>query len=59
MVETVDEAVDHAEVCVVGARSADAIRAVAAKRDLHVFDLVRLPDSAERRREETYVGVAW
>ena len=59
MVETVDAAVDHAEVCVVGANSADAVRAVVGKRELHVVDLVRLPDSVERRREETYVGVAW
>ena len=59
MVETAAEAVDHAEVCVVGANSADAIRAVAGKRELRVVDLVRLPDVAERRREETYVGVAW
>ena len=59
MVETVDAAVEHAEVCVVGANSADAVEAVARKRELHVVDLVRLPDAAERRREETYVGVAW
>jgi GDP-mannose 6-dehydrogenase len=59
MVETAAEAVDHAEVCVVGANNADVVRAVAGKRELRVVDLVRLPDVAERRREETYVGVAW
>jgi GDP-mannose 6-dehydrogenase len=59
MVETVEAAVEHAEVCVVGANTADAVEAVARKRGLHVVDLVRLPDAAERRQEETYVGVAW
>jgi GDP-mannose 6-dehydrogenase len=59
MVETVDAAVEHADVCVVGASSADAVEAVAQKSGLHVVDLVRLPDAAERRQEETYVGVAW
>jgi GDP-mannose 6-dehydrogenase len=59
MVETAEAAVEHAEVCVVGANTADAVEAVARRRGLHVVDLVRLPDAAERRREETYVGVAW
>lgn len=59
MVESVDKAVEHAEVCVVGATTAETVDAIARDRQLHVIDLVRLPDSAERRREETYVGVAW
>ena len=59
MVETAAEAVDHAEICVVGANSADAVDAIARNRELRVVDLVRLPDVAERKREETYVGVAW
>ena len=59
MVERVDELLAHAEVCVVGAATPEAVRAIAAARDLYVIDLVRLPDAAQRRGEEGYVGVAW
>jgi GDP-mannose 6-dehydrogenase len=59
MVDTMDAVVAHSEVCVVGANSANAVEAIAYKRGLHVVDLVRLPDAAERRREEAYIGVAW
>ena len=59
MTESVDEALEHAEVCIVGANSAEAVQRLARDRGLHVVDLVRLPDAAERRGEETYVGVAW
>lgn len=59
LVETVDELVAHAEVCVVGAGSPEAVEAVSAANHLHVVDLVRLPDEAARRGQEGYVGVAW
>lgn len=59
LVDTVEELVDHAEVCVVGTISSESARAVASAAGLHVIDLVRLADARERRGEERYVGVAW
>jgi len=50
---------DHAEVCIVAASSPEAVAATASAGDRHIVDLVRLPDAAERRGEERYVGVAW
>jgi GDP-mannose 6-dehydrogenase len=59
LVDDVQAVLDHAEICVVGGNSAEAIAATAAAGDRHVVDLVRLPDAAHRRGEERYVGVAW
>ena len=59
LADTADEVMEHAEVCVIGAASAEAISALAAANDRHVVDLVRLPDAVERRGREGYVGVAW
>ena len=50
---------EHAEVCIIAASSSDAVAAAAAADDRHVLDLVRLPNAAERRGEERYVGIAW
>lgn len=59
LVDDVRGVLDHAEVCIVAARSPEAVAAIASAGDRHVVDLVRLPDAAERRGEERYVGVAW
>ncbi|MGI8886653.1 MAG: nucleotide sugar dehydrogenase [Gaiellaceae bacterium] len=59
LVDDLGEVLDHAEVCIVAADSPEAVAAIASAGDRHVVDLVRLPDAAERRREERYVGVAW
>lgn len=59
LVETIGELVEHAEVCVVGAASSESVKALAEAGGLHVVDLVRLPDAADRRGREGYVGVAW
>ena len=59
MVETAEEALADAEVCIVGAASSEAVQALAAIDDRHVLDLVRLPDASSRRGEDLYVGVAW
>jgi len=59
LVDDVRSVLDHAEVCIVAASSPEAVAATASTGDRHVVDLVRLPDAAERRGEERYVGVAW
>jgi len=59
LVDTLEEVMDHAEVCVVGTVSPESAEAVAAAAGLHVIDLVRLEDALDRRGEERYVGVAW
>lgn len=59
LVERVEDVMEHAEVCIVGAASREAVDAIAAAGERHVVDLVRLPDAAERRGGSRYVGVAW
>ncbi len=46
LVSSSRELMDHADVCVIGAASEEAVHAVAARGDRIVFDLVRLDDSA-------------
>jgi GDP-mannose 6-dehydrogenase len=53
------EVVSHAEVCVIGAQTSEAIEAAAHANGRAVVDLIRLPDAAARRGEATYFGVAW
>jgi len=59
LVEDVEQVLEHAEVCVVAADSAEAVEAIARADDRHVVDLVRLPNAAARRGEDGYIGVAW
>ena len=59
LVETAAQALEHAEICVVGAASPEAVHALAGVDGRHVIDLVRLPDAASRRGKDLYVGVAW
>jgi GDP-mannose 6-dehydrogenase len=59
LIDSADDVLDHAEVCVVGAASPEAVEAIARVDGRHIVDLVRLPDAEERRGGERYVGVAW
>jgi GDP-mannose 6-dehydrogenase len=59
LVESLEEVLGHADVCVVGATSREAVELLAEARNLHVVDLVRLPDAAAMQEEGRYVGVAW
>ena len=55
---TLDAALEHAEIAVVGARLPE----LAGRRwreDQLVVDLVRLDDAAELRARKAYLGVAW
>jgi GDP-mannose 6-dehydrogenase len=59
LADTAQEVLEHAEVCVVGACTVEAIEALAEADGRIVFDLARLPDAAARRGQAGYVGVAW
>ena len=59
LVQTAEEVMDHAEVCVIGAAQPETIEALARANGRAIVDLVRLPDAAERRGDSAYVGVAW
>jgi GDP-mannose 6-dehydrogenase len=59
LVESVEDLLEHAEVCIVGAASPEAADALAHADGRQIVDLVRLPDAAVRRGGERYVGVAW
>ena len=53
------EVMRHAEVCIIGSSTPEAIEALAQTNGRRVVDLVRLPDAVERRGREDYVGIAW
>jgi len=59
MTDSPAEVMSHAEVCVIGAQTPEAIEAVARPNGRAVIDLVRVPDAAARRGEAGYFGVAW
>ena len=57
---SVQEVMDHAEICIAGTKEPDVVEAIAnANGRLTVVDLVRLPDAAERRDDVRYYGVGW
>ncbi len=59
LAETPEEVFAHAEVCVLGAASPEAIAALADLDGRVVIDLARLPDASDRRGQAGYLGVAW
>ena len=58
---SVDEVLEHAEVCVVGCKEPAVLAALQgpALGGRTVVDLVRLPDAQERRATEGYQGLGW
>ncbi|MFC4011063.1 nucleotide sugar dehydrogenase [Nonomuraea purpurea] len=56
---SVDDVLAHAEVCVIGSREPAVLAAVERAGTRTIIDLVRLPDAAERRATQGYVGLAW
>ncbi|GAB3707139.1 nucleotide sugar dehydrogenase [Amycolatopsis oliviviridis] len=56
---SIEEVVDHAEVCLVGTADPEVLAALPAGGGHTIIDLVRVPDAARRRTEEGYVGLAW
>ncbi len=59
LAESVDEVLDHAEVCVVGTRDPAVLSALPQGGGRMIVDLIRLPDAEARRAEPGYVGLAW
>ena len=60
LTDDLNEALEHAEVCVIGNSDPDIHRAVNDRADGRVVvDLVRMLDASERRGADDYVGVCW
>jgi GDP-mannose 6-dehydrogenase len=59
LVGSADELVDHAEVCVVGAVTPEALEALSHTSKELVIDLVRLPEEVRSALGPGYRGVAW
>jgi GDP-mannose 6-dehydrogenase len=56
---SVQEVLDHAEVCLVGCTDPAVLGALPRGDGRVLIDLVRLPDAEARRAEPGYVGLAW
>ncbi|WP_078631147.1 nucleotide sugar dehydrogenase [Streptomyces griseoaurantiacus] len=59
LADSVEEVLDHAEVCLVGTRDPAVLGALPHGGTPAIIDLVRLPDAETRRAEPGYVGLAW
>jgi GDP-mannose 6-dehydrogenase len=56
---SVEEVLEHAEVCLVGSKDPAVLEALPHGGDKVIVDLVRIPDAAVRRAESGYLGLAW
>ena len=59
LTDSIDEVLEHAEVCVVGTRDPDVLSALPHGDDRLLIDLIHLPDAEARRTEPGYHGLAW
>ncbi|MFD7162836.1 nucleotide sugar dehydrogenase [Streptomyces violascens] len=59
LAESVDEVLEHAEVCLVGSRDPAVLSALPHGEGPVLIDLIHLPDAEARRAEPGYVGLAW
>jgi GDP-mannose 6-dehydrogenase len=59
LVDSADEVLAHAELCIVGSNEKHVVEAIARADGRLVIDLVRLPDAKELRSQPGYIGVAW
>jgi len=59
LADSVEEVLQHAEVCLVGTRDPEVLSALPHGDGPVIVDLVRLPDAEARRAEPGYVGLAW
>ena len=59
LASSADSVAQHAEVCVVGSSSPDAVEAISRAADRTIVDLVRYEGSDETNGTDTYIGVAW
>jgi len=56
---SVDDVLDHADLCVVGTKDPVVLEALTRAGDRIILDLVRLPDAQERRLQPGYIGIGW
>ncbi|MEU6538559.1 nucleotide sugar dehydrogenase [Streptomyces sp. NPDC047000] len=59
LADSVDQVLEHAEVCLVGTRDPAVLSALPHGDGPVIVDLVRLPDAEARRAEPGYMGLAW
>ncbi|MEU5111120.1 nucleotide sugar dehydrogenase [Streptomyces longwoodensis] len=59
LADSVEEVLDHADVCLVGTRDPAVVSALPHGDGPVIVDLVRLPDADARRAEPGYMGLAW
>ncbi|MFI6938021.1 nucleotide sugar dehydrogenase [Streptomyces sp. NPDC050418] len=59
LVDSVDDVLAHAEVCLVGTKDPAVLAALPHGEGPVLIDLVRLPDAQARRAEPGYVGLVW
>jgi GDP-mannose 6-dehydrogenase len=59
LVDTPDELLDHAEVCIIGSDRTDRLQTIVEQNHRVIVDLIRLPDAPRRRGQEEYIGIAW
>jgi GDP-mannose 6-dehydrogenase len=59
LADSVDEVLDHAEVCLVGTRDPAVLAALPHAGGPAIVDLIHLPDAEARRAEPGYMGLAW
>lgn len=60
LADDIDTVLDHSDVLVVGSGAPEVVEALARRRPgTLIIDLVRLPDSEQRRGGEEYRGIAW
>jgi GDP-mannose 6-dehydrogenase len=59
LTDSVDEVIEHAEVCVVGCKDPAVVAAVDSQDERVIIDLVRLPGAERRRAQQRYVGIGW
>lgn len=59
LADSVDEVLDHAEVCLVGTRDPAVLSALPHGAGPLLIDLIHLPDADTRRTEPGYMGLAW
>ncbi|WP_329124833.1 nucleotide sugar dehydrogenase [Streptomyces sp. NBC_01465] len=59
LADSVEEVLEHAEVCLVGTRDPEVVAALPHGEGPLIVDLVRLPDAEARRTEQGYTGLVW
>lgn len=59
LANSVDEVLDHSDVCVIGCTDPDVLVALESAGDRPLVDLVRVPDNSIVRRLPNYRGIGW